>query len=254
MIRTLPAHTRQGPSLASASLLSELRRRYGVDAHDLWSEADEPRKTKILQKRLIELGAHPFSVYPKFAKYSRLASYCTPLSLLWQYKTQKERDILQTMIAYKKLPKGTPQWLTNSIFLLGGALGISISVYTLIALYGLSAFLITLFFPHSSFHIDSAEAIYLGIVGVAAGLVATLTSYLAVYMNGLKKQAIRMSRIVWAPALVTTVLVVSDSVMQSFLYPFNRIWVISALASFVFAGILPWMLLRTKAARKVHSR
>lgn len=158
------------------------------------------------------------------------------------------------MLTYKKLPAGTPQWLTVSILLLGGALGISISVYTLIALYGLSAFLITLFFPNSSFHIDSVEAIYLGITGVASALAATLTSYLAIYMNGLKKQSIRMSRIVWAPAFATTLLVVCDSVMRAFLYPFNDIWVIAAVVSFVFAGILPWLLLRTTAARKVHSK
>lgn len=158
------------------------------------------------------------------------------------------------MITYKKLPKGTPQWLTISILLLGGALGISISVYTLIALYGLSAFLINLFFPHSSFIVNPPEAVYLGVVGLSAALAATLTSYLAVYMNGLKKQAIRMSRIVWAPALATTILVVRDSMVHDFLYPFNSIWVLGAVLSFVFAGILPWLLLRTKAAHKVHSR
>lgn len=157
------------------------------------------------------------------------------------------------MIMYKKLPKGTPQWLTVSILLLGGALGISISVYTLIALYGLSAFLIIIFFPGSDFHIDSAEAIFLGSTGLISALTATLTSYLAVYMNGLKKRSVATSRIIWAPALVTTILVIYDSMVQNFSYSFSSLWVWGAAISFVFAGILPWLLLRTKAARKVHN-
>lgn len=158
------------------------------------------------------------------------------------------------MLTYKKLPAGTPRWLTVSILLLGGVLGFGISVYVLIALYGLSAFLIALFFPHSAFSIDPGEAMYLGVVGVSSALTATLTSYLAIYMNGLRKQSIRMSRLVWAPALVTTALVVCDSLMQNFLYPFNAIWVTGAIVSLVFVGILPWLLLRTKPARRVHSR
>ena len=158
------------------------------------------------------------------------------------------------MLTYKKLPKGTPRWVTTSIFWLGGALGIAISVYTLIALYGLSAFLINLFFPTSTFTIESAEAMYLGVVGVSSALTATLVSYLAAYMNGLSKKAIPLSRIVWIPALTTTLLVIFDTVFKDFLYPFASIWLIGALVSLVFCGLLPWLILRTKAGRKVHSR
>ena len=158
------------------------------------------------------------------------------------------------MIAYKKLPKGTPNWLTVSILLLGGALGISISVYTLVALYGLSAYLMTLFFPQSGFVISSNEAAYLGVVGVASALSATLTSYLAVYMNGLSKKAIPQSRLIWIPAFVTTILILMSLGIESFMYPFGWIWIVGILLSFVFSAILPWLLLRTKAARKVHNK
>lgn len=158
------------------------------------------------------------------------------------------------MLTYKKLPKGTPRWITIAIFFLGGALGIAISIYTLVALYGLSAFLVNLFFPGSSFTIDSSEATYLGVTGIIAAIAATLASYLAVYMNGLSKKAITLSRIVWIPALIATVLVYTDTTFEGFTYIFSSTWVLGVVTSFIFAGILPWLLLRTKAARKLHSR
>ncbi len=158
------------------------------------------------------------------------------------------------MLTYKKLPKGTPAWVTTSIFWLGGALGIAISVYTLIALYGLSAFLTNLFFPASTFNIEPSEAMYLGVTGVSSALAATLTSYLAVYMNGLSKKAMPLSRIVWIPALATTLLVIFDTTFTGFMYPFASIWIIGASISLVFCGLFPWLILRTKAGRKVHNR
>lgn len=158
------------------------------------------------------------------------------------------------MIAYKKLPKGTPQWLTISILLLGGALGISISVYTLVALYGLSAYLINLFFPTAGFEISAGESAYLGVVGVASALSATVVSYLAVYMNGLSKKAIPQSRLIWIPTIVTTVLVIMSVGIENFSYAFNWLWILGICLSFVFSALLPWLLLRTKAAQKVHSK
>ena len=158
------------------------------------------------------------------------------------------------MIAYKKLPKGTPRWLTVSILLLGGALGISISVYTLVALYGLSAYLTNLFFPTAGFVISSGESAYLGIVGVASALSATLVSYLAVYMNGLSRKALPQSRIIWLPTLVTTIIVVINTTINDFRYPFSTLWLVSICISFVFSALLPWLLLRTKAAKRVHSK
>jgi len=153
---------------------------------------------------------------------------------------------------YKKLPKGTPSWLTGSLFWLGGALGLSISIYALIALYGLSAFLVTLFFPHASFEISSSEAIYLGIVAAAATLSGVLTSYLAIFMNGLSRKSIALSKLIWAPSLVTALLIIFDTSVSRFSYHFSTIWVIGAIASFIFAGLLPWALLRSKAAQKLH--
>ncbi len=95
---------------------------------------------------------------------------------------------------------------------------------------------------------------YLGVTGVSSALAATLTSYLAVYMNGLSKKAMPLSRIVWIPALATTLLVIFDTTFTGFMYPFASIWIIGASISLVFCGLFPWLILRTKAGRKVHNR
>ena len=152
------------------------------------------------------------------------------------------------------MPKGTPTWLTVSILLLGGALGLSISIEALLALYGFTGFLSNLFFPHAGFHISSIEAIYLGVVGVCAALSATLLSYLAVYMNGLSKKAIRLSQIVAIPLTSTAILVAISHMTENFDYSFSGLWVAGAIMSIIFGGILPWLLLRTKAGRKVHNK
>lgn len=158
------------------------------------------------------------------------------------------------MLKYKKLPKGTPQWLTTCIFLLGACLGLSISAHTLLALYGLSGFLTNLFYPTSEFSIGPSEAIYLGVLGLSAALSATMLSFLGVYMNRLSRKAIPLSQIMWIPLSVTALLVFWGHRIETFDYGVPSIWVLAVFASIVLGGILPWMLLRTKAADKVHSR
>lgn len=158
------------------------------------------------------------------------------------------------MLTYKTLPKGTPAWVTHAIFWLGGALGVSISVQVLLALYGLSGFLMTLYYPNSGFSIGVQEATYLGIVGVSAALSATMLSFLAVRMNQLSKQAIGLSRVTWMPLALTTLLVFWGHRMEAFAYGVPAIWVLAAYLSIVFGAVLPWMLLRDKAVIKIHSR
>ena len=111
-----------------------------------------------------------------------------------------------------------------------------------------------LFFPSAGFAISSGESAYLGVVGLASALSATLISYLAVYMNGLSKKALPQSKLIWLPTLVTTILVAMSPLIGSFSYSFTPLWVVGAIVGFLFSAFLPWLLLRTKAARKVHSK
>lgn len=156
------------------------------------------------------------------------------------------------MLKYQKLPKNTPGWVTHAIFWLGGALGLAISAMTLLALYGLCGFLVTLFYPNASFAIATDEAVFLGILGVSAALSATLLSFLGVRMNQLSKRAVALSRIVWIPLSVTAVLVFYGHRVTSFDYGVPSIWVLAVFVSLILGGILPWMLLRDKAVARVH--
>jgi len=161
---------------------------------------------------------------------------------------------MQGMLKYQKLPKGTPRWVTHAIFWLGGALGISIASQSLLALYGLSGFLVTLFYPDSTFAISPREAGFLGIVGVSAALSAVFLSFLGVYMNRLSKNAIPASRIVWVPLVVTAALVFWGHRVDDFTYGVPSIWVLAVFISIILGGVIPWMVLRSKAVAKVHSK
>ncbi|GEM_PF-1974420 len=156
------------------------------------------------------------------------------------------------MLTYKKLPKGTPRWVTTAIFWLGGALGIAISIQSLLALYGLSGFLITLYYPNSTFTISPHEASYLGYVGASAGLSALTLSFLAVRMNQLSKRAIGLSQIMWIPLSLTSLLVFWGHRMIGFRYGVPAVWVFGMFISVVFGAILPWLLLRDPAVAKAH--
>jgi hypothetical protein len=158
------------------------------------------------------------------------------------------------MLTYKKLPKGTPDWLTYSILILGGFIGIAISAETLIAIIGISGFLFNLFYPTAGFVIDPDEAVFLGVTGLSAAFSATLVSFMAVHMNRLSKKALPLSKIVWIPLAVTALLVNFGHIRDDFTYGFAAIWVWAAFAGVVFGGVLPWLLLRTKAAQKVHNK
>lgn len=158
------------------------------------------------------------------------------------------------MLKYQKLPKGTPRWVTHAIFWLGGAIGIAISAMALLALYGISGFLVTLFFPGSDFVIDPAEAAYLGVLGVSAALSTVWLSFLGVRMNQLSRRAIGLSRMQWLPLSVTAVLVFYGHRMTDFIYGVPAVWVLAVFLALVFGGILPWIVLRDPAVVKVHSR
>jgi hypothetical protein len=158
------------------------------------------------------------------------------------------------MLKYQKLPKGTPRWVTHAIFWLGGALGISIAAQSLLALYGMSGFLVTLFYPDSTFAISPREAGFLGVVGVSAALSAVFLSFLGVFMNRLSKNALPASRIVWIPLAVTAVLVFWGHRIEGFNYGIPAVWVLAMFVSIILGGIVPWMVLRNKPVAKVHNK
>jgi len=95
---------------------------------------------------------------------------------------------------FEKFPSSTPHWLVWAIFWLGGALGAAIIAVSLVALYGLSAFLNPVFFPTSGFIIDSSEAVSLGIIGAIAAAAAAGLIMVALSMNSLSKAAVTWSR------------------------------------------------------------
>ncbi len=158
------------------------------------------------------------------------------------------------MFRYQRLPKGTPQWVTHAVFWLGGALGISISAMTLLALYGLSGFLLPLFYPSAGFVAAPHEAMFLGVLGVSAAISAVALSFLAVRMNQLSRRAIGLSRMQWLPLAATTCLVFLGHTTTNFVYGVGAVWVLAVFVSFVFGGILPWIVLRDPAVARVHSR
>lgn len=156
---------------------------------------------------------------------------------------------------FEKFPPKTPRWLVWAIFWLGGAIGAAIIAESLIALYGLSAFLNPVFFPGSGFTITVNEATALGIIGAIAATAAAGLIMTALGMNGLSKSAVNWSRFSFLGTLLTACVITANHFSTgSNVYSFSMTWVIVAWLSFVFGGILPYTLLSTSAARKLHSR
>ena len=156
---------------------------------------------------------------------------------------------------FEKFPPQTPRWLVWDIFYLGGALGAAIIAESLAALYGLSAFFNPVFFPGSGFPITVNEATALGIIGAitaaaGAGLIMT-----ALGMNNLSKSAIAWSRFAFLATLLSACVITANHFsIGNNVYSFSKDWVVVAWLSFVLGGILPYALLSTSAARKLHTR
>jgi len=174
----------------------------------------------------------------------RLCTSCIAV-MIWWYST--------CMLRYQKLPAGTSRWLTLAILLTGGCLGYSISINAVIALYGFTGFLSNLFFP-GSLPISPHEAVYFGVLGVAAAISATMLSFFAYDMNVLSRRAVFRSRIMWIPTLLVTALLYWQHTRSSFQYHLNLSWCIALACSIVLGGVIPAVVLSTAAARKLHSK
>jgi len=155
---------------------------------------------------------------------------------------------------FEKFPTDTPRWLVWAIFWLGGAIGAAIIAVSLAALYGLSAFLNPVFFPTSGFIIDTSEAVSLGIIGAIAVVAAAGLIMVALSMNSLSKAAVTWSRFAFLSTLLTACIITANHISSGNSYNYSLFWVILTWLGFVLGGILPYALLSTSAARKLHSR
>ena len=155
---------------------------------------------------------------------------------------------------FEKFPSSTPHWLVWAIFWLGGALGAAIIAVSLVALYGLSAFLNPVFFPTSGFIIDSSEAVSLGIIGAIAAAAAAGLIMVALSMNSHSKAAVTWSRFAFLSTLLTACIITANHISSGNSYNYSLFWVILTWLGFVLGGILPYTLLSTSAARKLHNR
>ena len=151
------------------------------------------------------------------------------------------------------MPKNTPKWLVWAVFLIGGCLGLSIGVTGLLALYGVYGFVGNMFFV-ASLDISPHQAEYLGAMGLVAAIACVLLSFLAYDMNVLTRRSIALSKIVWLPLVLTAIMVWWARHNTNFTHRPHALWLAGAAASIILGGILPWLLLRTKAAQKLHNR
>lgn len=156
---------------------------------------------------------------------------------------------------YQPLPKHTPKWLSQALLWLGGALGISISIEALIALYGINAYLHLLFFPSSPFRISVTESVQLGVIGAMAGIAVLCLTMLALDLNSLHHKAALVKSLVCATVLaIVAVAVSANYVNSSMSYPYPLIAVTSAWFAAGLGGVLPYMILRTDAAQKIKGK
>ena len=155
---------------------------------------------------------------------------------------------------FEKFPSKTPHWLVWAIFWLGGAIGAAIIAVSLAALYGLGAFLNPVFFPNSGFVISSSEAVSLGIIGAIAAVATAGCIMVALSMNSLSKAAVTWSRFAFLSTLLTACVVTANHLSSGNTYGFSAFWVVLVWLGFILGGILPYTLLNTSDARKLHTR
>ncbi len=157
------------------------------------------------------------------------------------------------MLHYTKLPKSTPKWLANALLWLGGAIGIGLMLEVYNAIYGLMAYFMPLFFPSAGFSISTDEGLALGLMGGLATLTIVLIIMMAMDMNSFRhKAALLKSEIVIAMGVLTACAVLVGYATPSLKYGFSGWNVTFAIATIVFAGVLPYLVLKTKAAQKIR--
>jgi hypothetical protein len=155
------------------------------------------------------------------------------------------------MSLYQKLPKSTSTRLLVGIWFVGICLAYSLVVNGLIALYGFTGLLIPYFFPTNNLAMTSSQLWFFALLGLVAGITTTMLGFLAFWFNSLSKNTQAMSRAVFIPLVIVTILLIGS---HNFTYHLGSSWIWASLMSVVAAGIVPVVFLTNPTARKLHSR
>jgi hypothetical protein len=155
------------------------------------------------------------------------------------------------MSLYEKLPKATSPGMLTAIWAVGLCLAYSLVINGLIALYGFTGLLIPYFFPTNNLAFTSSELWFFAALAIVASITTTTLGFLAFWFNRLSKNTQAMSRVVFIPLVVVSVLLIAG---KNYPYHLNSSWIWASLVSVVVAGIVPVLFLQQPAARKLHSR
>ena len=157
------------------------------------------------------------------------------------------------MIQYRSHPRRTPAWLTRAVVFLGGAIGIGIMAELIIALCGFAIFMMPMFVPDHPYNITIAEAVKFGVVGTLAAGTTIVAIMMAISMNGLKRSAISLNLYTLYGSLAVMMTVCMDFFGKAvYKYPY---WLaVASVIGVIGVGLLPFVLLKTKAATKLYHR
>ncbi len=158
------------------------------------------------------------------------------------------------MLRYERLPKKTSPRIKAGIWIVGIALAYALVVNGLIAIYGLSGFLIPYFYPNNHLVFGPSEAAYLLILGLFAALATTMLAFLGVYFDQLSKKTRPLSRVVFIPLILVTALLAMQQNDIHFHYHLGPTWIWASLLSAIVAGLFPLLFLRSPEARRLHNR
>jgi predicted tellurium resistance membrane protein TerC len=155
------------------------------------------------------------------------------------------------MALYQKLPKDTSAGMLTAIWLVGLCLAYSLVVNGLIALYGFTGLLMPYFFPNNNLALTSSQVWFFTVLALVAGITTTMLGFLAFWFNRLSKNTRAMSKAVFIPLAIVTILLIGG---RSYPYHLPASWIWASVISVVMAGIVPVLFLQQPSARKLHSR
>ena len=158
------------------------------------------------------------------------------------------------MFRYEKLPKNTTKRTQNLVMLVGLVVGFGFVTEGLMALYALSGLLAPLFFSHVSIPLQPRDTALFVVQALSGSFACLLLGYVAFFMDRLKKDALPYSCWPWVPIVITYLCVAAPRHVHGFSYRLGLAWALACLVAIPLSGIIPCLFLRTKAARKLHSR
>jgi len=158
------------------------------------------------------------------------------------------------MFAYEKLPKGTSKRTQNLVVLVGILLGFCFVVEGLMALYAFCGLLAPLFFSNVSIPLQPRDTVLFIVQALSGSFACLLLGYVAFFMDRLSKRALPFSRWPYAPIIITYLCVATPRHSPGFSYHLGSGWAVATLLAIPLGGIIPYLFLRTRAARKLHSR